>query len=603
MAYKSRHTGKEIDEAVDIIQQGGGTSQPTEIDYAIPITYSALRELKLADGLTAGMCYRITDYVTETTQKDTQSAGHPFDIIVMALDAHTLSEEAMAIQHEGDTYFAKCNLAAWKLMYNFDNDTNRYGWSKKWVEEAPQKWSCQWGLIEEKLNNDASTNYTTAVVDGKTKYLYKPASPTNHLDGKSFYERVVTGSITSYDGLIFEAYDTPYNEGDDEDPMWYWEDMGNIVVKTADGTQIATLYNDGGSFVDTRDSDYMYYIEFDPDAVEVDEGVYHFTPTYGLEEWWDNVQGGSVNTYENIPYTGSNDVLLYAFDSVLPKSSKAVTEVYSPNTNTVYLYEGGQLDTITYTKYTAAVEGHKGVIYRMIDEYGNEARYDFKNIQHKISNEWYYTFGATDKSLNGTSFDNVIDVSNAKKLPIVVIKGTASLNEIRIVISGKLIANDIKGTRIAESYNITNITFGENVYSCLITGLKGTLTAEDRLNTVVISQCNGLTLKGEYYYSRFEGTGSLSVVDKNGNSKMMRGVSVILGNSAYGSESKVTLVDNTTSSANTATDSFIVYAPNWGSETIDISNSFSTSAPKRMLKIAKNSDGVVKIWCEADLVQ
>lgn len=55
--------------------------------------------------LVAGAWYRITNYQCTTTQDNTQSAGHVFDILVLALDGKTLSEEARAIQHEGDTYF------------------------------------------------------------------------------------------------------------------------------------------------------------------------------------------------------------------------------------------------------------------------------------------------------------------------------------------------------------------------------------------------------------------------------------------------------------------------------------------------------------------
>ena len=49
------------------------------------ITWSALKTLKDGGNLTPGQLYRITDYTCTTTQTDTQSAGHVFDIIVLAL--------------------------------------------------------------------------------------------------------------------------------------------------------------------------------------------------------------------------------------------------------------------------------------------------------------------------------------------------------------------------------------------------------------------------------------------------------------------------------------------------------------------------------------
>lgn len=74
--------------------------------------------------LIPGQLYRITDYVTtvnEFMEPNARSAGHQFDIIVLALDATTLSEDAMAVRHDGDEYFANSRLEAWELKYRLDN--------------------------------------------------------------------------------------------------------------------------------------------------------------------------------------------------------------------------------------------------------------------------------------------------------------------------------------------------------------------------------------------------------------------------------------------------------------------------------------------------
>ena len=597
-------------------------------DTAINVTYEELREMKNLGTLKKGAYYRITDYVTATTQSNTQSAGHPFDIIVMALDAHTLSEEAMAIQHEGDTYFANNNLAAWKVWYNFDNNTSRCLWAKKWVDEAPQKWSCLWGIIEEKLNNDVSTNYTTAVVEGKTKYLYKPASPTNYLDGKSFYERAVTGSIDSYEGLIFEADGAPYYYDDDEDPMWYWEGVGDIRVKTANGTQIATLHNDGESlFVDSRDSYYMYYIEFNPQPVEGEGEVYYYTPIYGIEEWWENVQGGSANIYENIPYTGSNDVLFYAFDSVLPKSSKMVAEVYSPETNKVYLYEGGVLDTITYTAYTAPVEGHKGVIYRLIDEFGNDCPYDFKNIQFLNGGTYFFTFSASgkDSSLLSRVCDNKIEHYSAKLLPTIfkaeskhnriqrvdasnsrefIFEQSATYNDIRatsdearIIAKGAFDANMI----LIRASLTANGAFSNNFVQYLSTTMEvnGSMYA-CQLDTMARNSVPLSINVGRIQQCAIYGCGTFTIANANGSVTGTMGYSTInLGMNG----SNVKLLWDKTASLNSRIEGLEIKAYNWGTSEVvcDITNRpVNATYP---LTIAKDSSGNVKAWCEADLVK
>ena len=106
---------------------GGGPTAATEL--LVKITWSELKSLRDNSQLVAGQQYRITDYTCTTTQPATKSAGHVFDIIVTADSESVLNEEARAIQHDGDTYFANCNLNAWKIWYRIDNDTNRFAWA------------------------------------------------------------------------------------------------------------------------------------------------------------------------------------------------------------------------------------------------------------------------------------------------------------------------------------------------------------------------------------------------------------------------------------------------------------------------------------------
>lgn len=100
-------------------------SQPLIIET----TYAELVAAKNGGTLAKGAWYRITDYVTTTVQSNTQSAGHAFDVIVRADSESVLNENAFAIQHEGDTYFANQKLSSWELKYDINNDTTKYAWA------------------------------------------------------------------------------------------------------------------------------------------------------------------------------------------------------------------------------------------------------------------------------------------------------------------------------------------------------------------------------------------------------------------------------------------------------------------------------------------
>lgn len=104
---------------------GGGVSLMTEV------TWQELKDLRDNGQLTAGHKYRMIDYDTYTSQEGTQSAMHPFDLILTALDNKTLSEECSAIQsaRDVDGYFANSNLGAWRVWYCLDNNTARFSWA------------------------------------------------------------------------------------------------------------------------------------------------------------------------------------------------------------------------------------------------------------------------------------------------------------------------------------------------------------------------------------------------------------------------------------------------------------------------------------------
>ena len=111
------------------LDRGGNGGGGEAAKLAVSITYAALKALRDGGNLVPGTWYRITDYVCTTTQANTQSAEHQFDIIVRADDDSHLNENGYAAHHEGDNYFANCKLEAWELKYSLDNDTNRFAWA------------------------------------------------------------------------------------------------------------------------------------------------------------------------------------------------------------------------------------------------------------------------------------------------------------------------------------------------------------------------------------------------------------------------------------------------------------------------------------------
>ena len=99
----------QVDGHISIINISDITNK---LDKIIEINHADLVTLRDNAQLIPGQQYRIIDYITTTSQENTKSAGHQFDIIVTALNESTLSEEAQAIQNNIEGYFDGSNLSA-----------------------------------------------------------------------------------------------------------------------------------------------------------------------------------------------------------------------------------------------------------------------------------------------------------------------------------------------------------------------------------------------------------------------------------------------------------------------------------------------------------
>lgn len=115
-AASARETGEALDGKVPVLES---------------LTHAQLKAKRDDGTLVPGASYRITDYVATTSgDMSSQSADHPFDIIVTADAVDSLDERAHAIRHAGDTYFPNATkFEAWQVWYSIDNNTSRFAWA------------------------------------------------------------------------------------------------------------------------------------------------------------------------------------------------------------------------------------------------------------------------------------------------------------------------------------------------------------------------------------------------------------------------------------------------------------------------------------------
>lgn len=372
------------------ISAGGSSGGGTPF---VETTYNELKALRDGGQLVAGQKYRITDYNCTTTQENTTSAMHQFDIIVEALSNNTLSENASAIQHGGSgsgggspqfkpevladsdgTLVEGAIVASYYYFEDFNESTGEQEGYKSMDEFIAYTY------LE---NNDGvvvPVIYKTdadGAINAPEEFDYPDTEDT------FFYDGTMEVDGTTYDKWrkIELGGDTLTWDGDAK--VWA---LTNVVVTS--GGSASDPY-----FANCKLSAWEIKYSLDNDKTRfwwaMDATPAWFTSNFDVGTWY-----ATGETYEH------DGATYYVFFNE-GVSTLYSTTPYPTKPNEIYIdFDGsGTLedDNSVINEYGGGEEG-KGVIYYMKDEYGNECPYDFKNIQFDREGTYYYTFSWVDEN-------------------------------------------------------------------------------------------------------------------------------------------------------------------------------------------------------------
>ena len=107
---------------------GGDTPSPSPMPSGggmVEVTWQELKDKRDNGELNPGSLYRITDYNCTTTQESTRSAGHQFDIVLLALSNNKLAEEGWAMMHD-NIYDVTFSDGVTKKCYLYKVEENNY---------------------------------------------------------------------------------------------------------------------------------------------------------------------------------------------------------------------------------------------------------------------------------------------------------------------------------------------------------------------------------------------------------------------------------------------------------------------------------------------
>ena len=293
-----------------------GTDVPNTINTLInkglieEVIYTTLVSYISSKKLVPGKVYRITDYNTVIDNNNyIKSAGHQFDIAVIATSTNTLSEEAMALHHSGDTYFTKCRLSAWRLLYCVDNNTDRFSWASSNGKGVIYR------MIDE-FNNDCPYDFKN--IQFKRYKISAFSSCTSLVSSTNYYYgiRSVFSNSTAYP---VEATVSAYNS---TDYQWcYTFNAHKVTIQLASTTIVSTNVD---ATLAAYDSDISTYFKFTPCHDNV------------IKPFYDSV-GNTDNNLQML-----NNIVLFG---TYGKSSTTLNSKYKAVS---YLPENNSFDTNCY---------------------------------------------------------------------------------------------------------------------------------------------------------------------------------------------------------------------------------------------------------------
>ena len=471
------------------------------------VTYSELKSKRDDGELFPGKHYRITDYVTTTSQENTQSAGHQFDVVVLALDESTLSENAHAMLHDGDTYFSTngADLNAWGLKYCLDNDTTRFAWADdtngkgviyymkdEWNNECPydfkniqfKRWAItsvkdsnnkSIGDLEDVFNYDSESN---PICFGYQDSGYEMGSGSCTIDSNTsvFY---YTLSRVDSNGDIMDNSIVGNTMGNDED--FYQGVINNVFKPSSNGINEVYGTNDTKTCFRLCDNVFVSTSVYDEDMPygvfgnTFGTGCYHNTFGNGCNR---NSFGNDAygNTFGNYFYynTFGNSCGLNTFGNSCGLNTFGNNAYGNTFGNECYNNSfGNSCGSNTFGNYAS---NNTFGNYVSRNTFGNYFRYNtFGNYfyYNTFGNEcWYNTFGndiqfirfVKEVSNNGTTTEVGADyiywcvVENGNKRIKVTFSSTTSSSSVagNITITQGVNNATYNGTNNSNWVNITN---------------------------------------------------------------------------------------------------------------------------------------------------
>ena len=363
---------------------GEGNGEGGVAQTMVFITHEELRNLRDTNQLIPGVQYRIIDYITTTTQQNTKSVNHQFDIITFADDESTLNENVR---------FDVC----YDSPNTYIDDYQRYSV----------------GDVLDVYFNESYNNYYCWKNSGKGEYDYiytQTLIPQNSydilvpfIDGNAVQLTVDNVTLVTFESnkISFTEFNTPNN---------YWI---NCNLESWEGKYC--IDNDTARFAwadETNGKGVIYWLKDEYN----NECPYDFKniqfKRYGIEAVYKNnvkIDDGTINSI--------NDSLCYLDTSICYSIKDNTTNIET------YRLEIKTKDNVSIFYYTFSWV-YDNIVYdasvnqKILKNVNNDNRgvmnniiqaYNIENIQYVLNNNVFVTYGENYDSYFNGIFNNILN--------------------------------------------------------------------------------------------------------------------------------------------------------------------------------------------------
>lgn len=308
----------------------------------VETTYSELKNLRDSGKLVPGVMYRITDYQCTTAQEGTRSAGHQFDVIVQAISESVLSEDAKAVQHKFEIP---------EEAYNVTGETDLIHFGQEEYQ----------GVVYQR--------YTTLDMDLINGYYLIDFNNINDANPEQGYESTIYCKYYVVDG--------EYLNGQDEGEVVAFKQNVHELFYFSNSNLAAwklkyCLDNDTNRFAWARTEAQLSPVSH--------QKILNVFGSEGLYKYIRYSEKDSENGYAWVYDTAGDNLTIQKYITYGREDLEDTTDLIYTASENVSVGDILDMSGTNVTVVEVSQPEGKGVIYQMIDEYGNDCPYDFKNI-------------------------------------------------------------------------------------------------------------------------------------------------------------------------------------------------------------------------------